>query len=94
VSIPHGDFLFAEVKLTSQGLKTARYKLTNGGSVVDVDNSTHIRLVEDQNNLPERFKVMAPMGAVKVISGNIPDENIQETNASDYLATRKRYLGH
>jgi len=90
-----GDFLFAEVRFISQGPFNAKYSLVQNGAVVKIKNSTHVRLLEDQyGEFPESFKVLAPINAVTVKSGDIPNGNIQEMKASDYLAIRKRYLGH
>lgn len=79
----------------SQGPFNAKYSLVRNGAVVKVKNSTHVRLLEDQyGEFPESFKILAPMDAVQVKSGDIPEANIQEMKASDYLLVRKRYLGH
>lgn len=88
---PSGDFLFAYATLISQGLINARYELENSNAVVDVANSTHIRLVEDQFDLPDTFRILAPMDAVKVVSGEIPSNKIHQMKASEYELIRKRY---
>ena len=88
-----GDFFYGEVRFLNQGLFNAKYSIVQCGSIIKVKNSTHIRLVDNQNHFPGVIKIIAPMGAVKVVSGSIPESYIQFKTANEYLALRQIYQG-
>ncbi len=86
-------FFYGEVKLIEQQIKIARYLVVATGLKVDIDNSSHIRLVQDQLNLPYTFFVIAPFNSLKYIEGTIPNDLIQYKSAKEYLDLRKKYHG-
>ena len=44
--------------------------------------------------LPKDFEILAPMAAVKIISGELPDECLVRMHDSEYFEERLRWLGH
>jgi hypothetical protein len=47
--------------------------------------------VENSGGLPTYFKILSPMSAVNIISGELPNECLKEMDDSEYLATRFRW---
>jgi|SaaInlV_120m_DNA_4_1040238.scaffolds.fasta_scaffold03623_3 hypothetical protein len=90
-SIPIG-FLEAEVQLISFSDAYSKFRLKNS-SIVNVRNDIHIRLVDDPYNIKpnEYFRIMAPMTAVKAISGDIDKNYIKIHQLSYYLNLRDGY---
>ena len=42
---------------------------------------------------PEYFEILAPISAVNIISGELPNECLKEMNDPEYLAKRFRWDG-
>jgi hypothetical protein len=88
-----GDFFLGSVRFVGQGIFNAKYSIVENGSIIKVKNSTHIRLVHNQNHFPDSFEIIAPIDVVKVVSGTIPISYIQYKSASEYLRLRQIYQG-
>jgi hypothetical protein len=59
----------------------------------DRDDNAHVRLVEDLVEvavLPS-FEIIAPMTAVKLVTGKIPDEYYHNYSRGHYLALKDHY---
>ena len=88
------DFFEGEVFLAGQGIFNAKYSIVDNGAVIKVKNSAHIRMIYDQ--IATRglsFTILAPMHAVTMVSGMIPNELISKLPIRYYLLVRKRYQG-
>jgi hypothetical protein len=62
-------------------------------NIVQIDNDSHVRLVEDLVAvavLPS-FEVVAPMTAVKIVKGNVPDIYFHNYSRGHYLALKNYY---
>jgi len=60
------------------------YRSINNNAYFKVLNSTHIRLVESQIYLPEKFKILAPMTAIVELEGKISQDNLALKTISYY----------
>jgi hypothetical protein len=88
-----GDFFKGNIRFISQGLFNAKYSIVDNGTIIKVKNSTHVRLTHNQSHFPEIFEIIAPLDAVQVINGSIPDYYIHSLLASEYLRYRMIYQG-
>ena len=90
----YGWFFRGPVRFVSQGFITARYSLTVDGTIIKVKNSVHIRLIPGQAvPFPDIFEIIAPVEAVTVINGSVPDSYMHHLAASEYLNLRRVYQG-
>lgn len=89
----NGDFFKGNVRFISQGIFNAKYSVLESGAIIKVKNSTHVRLINQFGVWPDFFEIIAPMGAVKVQSGKIPNHYIEYLNANEYLRLRMQYDG-
>tara|TARA_B100000945_G_C20416454_1_gene615419 strand:- start:2337 stop:2615 length:279 start_codon:yes stop_codon:yes gene_type:complete len=90
----YSNFFKGEVRFISQGFFNTKYSLVNGGSIIKVKNSTHIREILDQSNgWPDKFSIIAPIEVVKIVSGYIPESYIHNIHINEYLRLRKQYHG-
>jgi len=93
-------FFKGEVHLINGGFFRAKFSVKNSNCIIKVKNSTHIKCVdkakEMKNNgfLPKDFEILAPMKAVKIISGELPDECLVTMHDSEYFKERLRWWGH
>jgi len=85
------DFLEGEVQIIDFNYAVTRFRLVENGSVVDVRNDIHIRLVDNPYNLPRTFRIIAPMTAVEIVKGQIPATYIRKYPLKHYLALREKY---
>ena len=89
-----GWFFRGLVRFAGQGFINAKYSLVCNGTVIKVKNSAHVRLIQDQfGKFPDEFNIIAPTGAVNIVSGVIPDHYTCYLPASEYLELRKIYQG-
>lgn len=89
-----GDFFLGTVKFISSGIISAKYYIASNNAIIKVNNAIHVRLIEPPVIVfPEAFRIIAPIGAVKCISGDIPDSCIMNLHASTYLDYRMKYQG-
>ena len=89
----YGDFFKGEVRFVSQGIFNAKYTLVDNGAIIKVKNSTHVRLFNQFGTWPDSFKIIAPIDAVSLKSGLVPDSCIQYLHVNDYLSLRMQYDG-
>ena len=55
----YGNFFRGDVRFVSQGIINAKYSIVDNGSIIKVKNSTHIRLLLNQNgNFPDKFEII------------------------------------
>lgn len=87
------EFFKGKIRFVSQGIFNAKYSIINNGAIIKVKNSTHVRLIENQTHFPDVFEIIAPMGAIVVLNGKIPDSYIHWLLASEYLRYRMIYQG-
>jgi hypothetical protein len=87
--------LQGNVKIESFDYETTHFRLVENGALVSVRNDTHLRLVDDITNIPSMpyFEIIAPLTAVRVLEGEIPESYLHEYPLQHYLALRKRYTG-
>jgi len=89
-----GDFFTGEVKFLATGFINGKYLIISNEAIIKVKNSVHIRLIEHKfGKFPESFEIIAPLEAVKCVSGEIPDDYIKRLPASVYLELRQRIQG-
>jgi len=88
-------FLQGNVKIESFDYDTTNFRIIENNALISVRNDTHLRLVEDITKIPSMpyFEIIAPMTAVKVIEGEIPQNYLHKYPLSHYLALRKHYIG-
>ncbi len=88
-------FLQGNVNIESFDRETTQFRCVENGGLVSVRNDTHLRLVEDisKTTLMPHFEIIAPMTAVTVLEGEIPDTYLHEYSLAHYLALRKHYTG-
>lgn len=86
-------YFYGEVMLFEQLVLTAKYIVVSSGVILEIDNSMHIRMVDDQKNLPAIFFVIAPVIAIKPFSGTISSDLIVQLPAKEYLRLRKIHHG-
>ena len=92
-------FFNGEVHLLKPGIIRAKYSVKDSNCLIKVKNNTHVRCfdqneaVRDGGSFPEYFEILAPMSAVNIISGELPNECLKEMDDSEYLATRFRWDG-
>lgn len=88
----YGWFFRVPVRFAGQGLINAKYSLTSNGAIIKVKNAVHVKFIRDQlGKSPDQSEIIAPMEAVKVINGNIPDDYTYRFPASEYLHLRQLY---
>lgn len=88
-------FFQGNVKIESFDIETTKFRVIENNSLVSVRNDTHLRLVEDISKISSMpyFEIIAPMGAVEVLEGEIPSVYLHEYSLSHYLTLRKYYAG-
>ncbi len=70
---------------------TRFYLVGSNDTVLDVRNDIHLRMVEDLHNLPQTFKILAPMTAVSIVAGEIPLNLLHQYTLQYYLELREKY---
>ena len=98
--LQEGEFFKGIVSFISIGLFNSKYSIVQNGAVIKVQNSTHVRCVLNSlgiypkvTELPDSFEIIAPSGAVQVVSGTIPDSYIQLLSTFEYLEKHTKYVG-
>lgn len=88
-------FFQGNVKIESFDIETTKFRVVENDSLVSVRNDTHLRLVEDVSKLASMpyFEIIAPIGAVEVLEGEVPTVCLHEYPLTHYLALRKQYVG-
>lgn len=90
----YGYFYKGNVRFISQGLFNAKYSVVRNGSIIKVKNSTHVRLLWNQyGNFPDKFEIIAPIDAIQIISGELPENEVNYQTINEYLRFRKMYIG-
>lgn len=85
-------FFEGEVKIIKFYDHVTRFYLVGSNTtVLDVRNDIHLRMVENLHNLPETFKILAPMTAVNLVAGEIPSNLLHQYTLQDYLELREKY---
>ena len=87
-------FFEAKVTFSSQGWWRTKYIVDNG-CVIKVKNDTHVRQI-NQTELPwpEKFKIITPLDAINVVSGELPEKYLKVHGKEYYLNLRMKYDGH
>lgn len=88
-------FFQGNVSIVSFDHEITNFRLVENNAIVAVRNDTHLRLVKDINKLPSMpyFEIIAPMTAVRVVEGQIPENYLHEYSLAHYLTLRKYYTG-
>lgn len=87
------EFFNGEVHFIKQGLFKAKYSVKGSNCIIKVKNNTHVRCFDQLGSWPNYFEILAPMDAVTVVSGRIPNNYIIEMEHSEYLSTRMMWDG-
>lgn len=89
------SFLEGKVRIESFDYETTQFRLIKNNALVSVLNDTHLRLVEDIRKIPTMpyFEIIAPMTAVEVLEGDIPETYLHKYSLAHYLTLRKHYTG-
>ena len=91
-SIKRLEYFKGSVRFVGQGFINAKYSLVVNGTIFKVKNSFHIRLIQKQlGKFPESFDIIAPIKAIKILSGEIPKELIFNLPESEYLELSQIY---
>ena len=86
-------FFEGKVTFVSQGFFRAKYIVENG-SVIKVKNSTHVRKINQYDiPWPKQFEIIAPLDAIKIINGNLPEEYLSIKDKQYYLDIRMMFDG-
>ena len=88
-------FFQVNVNIVSYDYETTNFRLVENNAIIKVLNATHLRLVEDISklHLMPHFEIIAPMTAVKVVEGQIPESCLHEYTLAHYLTLRRHYTG-
>lgn len=82
------------VRFYEQDSLYTKYGVEANGIIINVHNAVHIRLIENQlGKFPDSFEIIAPIEAVEVPYGVIPENYIHYLPASEYLRLRMIYHG-
>ena len=86
------EFFEGEVKIIKFYDHVTRFYLVGTNTtVIDVRNDIHLRMVENLHDLPETFKILAPMTAVSIVAGDIPANHVHQYTLQYYLELREKY---
>jgi len=86
------EFFEGEVKIiTFYDHATRFYLVGSETTVFDVRNDIHLRMVENLHDLPETFRILAPMTAVSIVAGEIPPDLVHHHTLQYYLDMREKY---
>ena len=85
------EFLEGEVKIVNFNEYFTRFQIIENGAVVDVRNDIHIRFVEDIYNIPPSFMIIAPLTAVDIVEGDIPEKYKKIHPISHYKKLNDEY---
>ena len=83
------DYFEGVVQFVNFNWEVTRYHIVGNDSVIDIKNDVHLRLVDDQINLPNKFKILAPLSAVSVVNGNLPSEQVKKYSLNYYIKIRE-----
>lgn len=88
-------FLKGNVRIESFNYDKTQFRLIENNAVISVLNAIHLRLVDDQKNIPAMpfFEIIAPMTAVEVLEGDLPKSYLHEYSLEHYVTLRKHYIG-
>ena len=86
------DFLETNVEIISGNYNTTRFLLGND-AIVDVRNDIHLRLNQNPYKIKshEKFIILAPITAVEIIKGVLPQQYIKRYPLSYYIRLRNKY---
>ena len=86
------EFFEGEVKVIKFYDHVTRFYLVGSNTtVLDVRNDIHLRMTENLHQLPETFRILAPMTAVNIIAGEIPANLVHQYTLQYYLELREKY---
>ena len=88
-------FFQGNVRIEGFDYEVTRFRVIDGRALIEVPNSTHLRLVDDLASLPSlpHFEIIAPMTAVSVIEGEVPSQCLKVRPLTYYLDLRRKYVG-
>ena len=96
--LQEGEFFRGDVSYLSIGIFNTKYALMDNPSVIKVKNSAHVRCVTTSDGrypkpseLPFSFEIIAPIAAVTIVVGDIPESYLQILDTNEYLMLRKMY---
>ena len=86
-------FLQGNVRIESGDFDITRFRLVENDALVSVRNDAHLRLVEDIRRLASmpHFEIIAPMTAVELLEGEIPESYLHDYSVDHYLELQKYY---
>ncbi|MEM1126756.1 MAG: hypothetical protein AAGI71_08895 [Bacteroidota bacterium] len=86
------DYFRGDVTLIGKSLLNSKYLLHSTKTVIKVKNHNHVRLIWDQYGwLPEVFEMVAPMRAVKIVTGHISEADKTRMTRDEYNQIRSTY---
>ena len=80
------EFFLGTVKFMSGGTQTTTFAVVGSSAVISVHNATHLRF--NKGFFSTTFQILAPMTAVDVIEGDIPETALVEKELSHYIQLR------
>ncbi len=99
-NLRESEFFKGIVSFKSIGIFNTKYSIVENGAIIKVRNDTHVRCVLNESGkyptifqLPDSFEIIAPIMAVQIIQGAIPDNCIQWLSTYEYLDKHKKYIG-
>ena len=88
------EFLHGQAKLVTGDRQTSTFELLENGAVISIPNPSHLRLGSlFWSTVRNKFGLVAPIFAVKVVAGEIPESHVKVRPLSWYLDLRMKYYG-
>lgn len=85
------DFLEGNVRTLNFDTKITKFRVIENDAVIEVRNDLHIRLVDNIFDSPATFPIIAPMTAVDIVDGSIPESYIKKYPISHYQNLNAEY---
>lgn len=85
------DFLEGNVRAINFDTQVTRFRIVENDAVIEVRNDLHIRLVDNIFDSPPTFPIIAPMTAVEIVDGTIPENYIKIYSTSHYQNLNAEY---
>ena len=85
------NFLEGNVRAINFDTKVTRFRIVENNAVIEVRNDLHIRLVDNIFDSPPTFPIIAPMTAVDIVDGSIPESYIKIYSISHYQNLNAEY---
>jgi hypothetical protein len=80
------EFFLGTVKFQGSTAQTTTFEVVGSSAVISVNNATHLRF--NKRFFSTTFQILAPMTAVDVLAGDIPEKTLVEKELNYYILLR------